>query len=153
LKDTDLENSIMLLVAGRETERQIDSWPFQYHSLGFLDNNFGMASAFQLADVFLCSSIEDSGPQMINQSIMCGTPVVAFEMGVSLDLVITGKTGYMAKLKDSNDLAEGLFNVLSQDEANSNKLSTNCRELALDLCSPEIQFERIETIMENSKTA
>lgn len=153
LKGTDLVNNILLLVAGRETEGQIDSWPFQYLSMGFLNNNIGIASAFQIADVFLCSSIEDSGPQMINQSIMCGTPVVAFEMGVSLDLVISGQTGYRAKLKDSNDLAEGLFNILSLDQENYKKLSNSSRNLAMELCFPETQIKKIETIMDNSITA
>jgi glycosyltransferase involved in cell wall biosynthesis len=153
LKGTDMENNILLLVAGIEITGIVDTVPFQYHSLGFLDNTYGIAAAYQAADVFLCSSIEDSGPQMINQSIMCGTPVVAFEMGVSLDLVISGQTGYCAKLKDCNDLAQGLINVLSQDEKDYNILSANCRELALKLCSPDNQFDRIETIMKNSLTA
>ena len=152
LRGTDLGNNILLLIAGRVTKEIIDSLPFQRQSLGYLDNTFGIASAYQAADVFLCPSVEDSGPQMINQSIMCGVPVVSFEMGVSLDLVITGKTGYLAKLNDSNDLAQGLFNVLSQDDNNYKKLSSNCRELGLELCSPAGQFEQIEKIMEKSMT-
>ena len=56
-------------------------------------------------------SIEDSGPMMINESIMCGTPVVCFDMGVARDLVHTGRTGYRAALRDSSDLAFGIREV------------------------------------------
>ncbi|HEY5124202.1 MAG TPA: glycosyltransferase [Ignavibacteria bacterium] len=90
----------MLLIAEREIEAIADSLPFEYLYLGYVDNTFGIASAFQAADVFVCPSIEDSGPIMINQSIMCGTPVVVFEMGVATDLVETGITGFRAKNKD-----------------------------------------------------
>jgi glycosyltransferase involved in cell wall biosynthesis len=150
LNASDLADSIFLLVAGRGIEEITDSFRFQHKYLGYLDNTYGIASAFQAADVFLCPSIEDSGPQMVNQSMMCGTPVVSFEMGVSLDLVITGKTGYRAKLKDNKDLANGLLEILSQNNASYKKLSVNCRELALELCSPVKQFERIEEIMVKS---
>ena len=143
LSGSDLGKNILLLIAGREIDGIIDSLPFPYHYMGFLDNTTGIASAFQAADVYLCPSIEDSGPSMINQSLMCGTPIVSFKMGVSLDLVISGETGYIAGLKDSNDMAEGLYNVLSVDDSGYKKLVSNCRELALKLCTPEVQMEKI----------
>jgi len=144
---TSLEKNIMLLIAGRQIESIADSLPFPYHYLGFVDNTTGIASAFQAADVFLCPSIEDSGPSMINQSLMCGTPVVAFEMGVSLDLVINESTGYRAKLADSHDLSRGLINVLSLDDVSSVKYMKNCRNLAMQLCAPEVQMREIEKII------
>ena len=151
IKGTELENNVLLLIAGMGIEEIVDSLPFEYHYLGMLDNTYGIASAYQAADVFICPSIEDSGPSMINQSIMCGTPVVSFEMGVSLDLVITGKTGYRAKLKDSNDLAQGLYNVLTLDNNQYTEISVFSRELALDLCSPETQIDIFENLLLKSK--
>ncbi len=111
--ESDLGDKILLLIAGRGFDAIVGALPFESHYLGYLDNSYGIATAYQSSDVFLCPSIEDSGPMMINQSIMCGTPVVSFEMGVSLDLVITGETGYRARLKDSGDLAQGIFNILN----------------------------------------
>jgi len=144
---TSIENKIMLLIAGRQIEGMADLLPFPYRYLGFVDNNYGIASAFQAADIFLCPSIEDSGPSMINQSLMCGTPVVSFEMGVSLDLVIRGSTGYMARLADCYDLAQGVMNVLSLDEFAAERYSANCRELALKLCAPDVQMREIEKVI------
>ena len=148
--DTSFTNKIVLLIAGREIEQIVDSLPFEYHYLGMVNNTYGIASAYQAADVFVCPSVEDSGPMMINQSMMCGTPVVSFEMGVALDLVITGETGYKAKLKDINDMAQGIMNILTLDEAKYNILSNNCRELALKLYSPDVQIEKIENILKNN---
>jgi glycosyltransferase involved in cell wall biosynthesis len=150
LDGTDLGNKVLLLVAGLEIKGLAELLPFPSKYIGLLDNTYGIASAFQVSDLFLCPSIEDSGPQMINQSIMCGTPVVSFEMGVSPDLVITGQTGYMAKLEDSADLANGLYSVLSANSDEYQKLSDSSRDLGLKLCSPEVQIESIEKIIGNS---
>ncbi|MFZ4706091.1 MAG: glycosyltransferase [Bacteroidales bacterium] len=149
VKDSALDNDIMLLIAGTEINHIADDLPFEYLFMGLLDNTYGIASAYQIADIFICPSIEDSGPTMINQSIMCGTPVVSFEMGVSPDLVITGKTGYMAKLKDSKDLAQGIFEILSLTDDNFNEMSDNCRKLALKVCSPEVQIGSFENLFKN----
>jgi glycosyltransferase involved in cell wall biosynthesis len=145
--NTSLTNKIVLLIAGKEIEQIVDSLPFEYHYLGTVNNTYGIASAYQAADVFVCPSIEDSGPMMINQSIMCGTPVVSFEMGVAFDLVINGETGYRAKLKDTDDMAEGILNILTLNVSDYKNMSDNCRQMALKLCSPEVQAEKIENIL------
>lgn len=63
---------------------------------------------YQACDVFVNSSIEDSGPMMVSEALACGTPVVGFDMGVVTNMVISGFNGYKAKLKDSFDLYKGL---------------------------------------------
>ena len=142
-----LTDKIALVIAGREIGQIVDSLPFEYFYLGMVNNTYGIASAYQAADVYVCPSIEDSGPMMINQSMMCGTPVVSFEMGVALDLVVSGETGYRAKLKDISDMAQGILDILKLDDYNYKIMSDNCRELALKLCSPDVQTERIEKIL------
>jgi len=149
--ESKLKNNILLLIAGNGIDEIVELLPFPYHYLGKTDNTYGIASAYQSADVFLCPSIEDSGPMMINQSLMCGTPVVCFEMGVALDLVKTGRTGYSARLKDCDDMCQGLYNVLSLNSDEFMKISENCREIALEKCSPETQIAKIEKIIRDSQ--
>jgi len=150
--DSDLENNILLLIAGESFDGIVDYLPFEFLYLGYINNNFEIASAYQVSDVFICPSIEDSGPTMINQSLMSGTPVVSFEMGVSLDLVISGETGYRAKIKDSNDMAKGIYKIITMNSDDYNKLSTRCRELALKLCSPEARIEILENLIKNTSS-
>lgn len=104
LNNKEIEN-LYLVIAGDSKEEFEKLVNISHTFLGLLPQN-QLPTVYQAADIFICPSIEDSGPMMINQSIMCGTPVVSFEMGVALDLVITGQTGYRAKLKDSVDLAK-----------------------------------------------
>jgi glycosyltransferase involved in cell wall biosynthesis len=146
LKGTTLENNIALLIAGNGIESIGESLNFEYYYLGMLQNSHSLASAYQMADLFVSPSIEDSGPIMVNQAIMCGTPVVAFEMGVALDLVITGYTGYRAKLGDVNDLANGIKNIINLSSDQCNTIAQNCRAHALELCNPVKQIEKLNKL-------
>jgi glycosyltransferase involved in cell wall biosynthesis len=84
---------------------------------------------------------------MINQSLMCGTPVVAFNTGVAQDLVINGKTGYRATVGDTNDLTRGIKEILALDIVNHGKLSSACRDLALKMCSRDAMLTNIKNLI------
>ena len=120
-----IQNSVLLVAGDFPTE----SLPGHVKKLGYL-TEAELILAYQAADVFVCPSVEDSGPMMINQSLMCGTPVVAFDTGVAQDLVITSQTGYRAKLGDARDLARGIAHVLNRDAASQIALRNQCRSLA-----------------------
>ena len=145
------KSSVHIAIAGRIDKNATAQLPFAYTALGILDHN-DLPKAFQAADLFVCPSIEDSGPMMINQSVLCGTPVVSFEMGVALDIVMTGQTGYRAKLKESTDLANGINTILNLDDQEYKKMSENCRKMGLEFCNPKKQTEKlIEIYLINCK--
>ncbi len=136
------KNKVTLMVAGNPSEiRPLFDGVLPYVSLGYLSGDKMLATAYQASDLFVCPSIEDSGPMMINEAILCGTPVVAFAMGVAPDLVITGQTGYCAELKSSEDLARGIRYVLDLPAHEAQSMSEACRRLGADLCHPKVQVE------------
>jgi glycosyltransferase involved in cell wall biosynthesis len=141
-EDSQMDRNILLLIAGLEFDDIKKELPFEYHYMGMLDNGPGIASAYQAADVFVCPSIEDSGPMMINQSVMCGTPVVSFETGVSPDLVINGETGYCAQIGNSKELAMGINTILQLNESEAETMKNKCRKLALELIHPEVNLSQ-----------
>lgn len=137
-----------ILSAGDATDFQpIASLGFEHRNLGFV-NAKTLARAYAAADVFACPSVEDSGPMMINEALMCGTPVVAFDMGVARDLILPGETGQIAPLADTDAFADGLLQLLSQDEAAARAVGRRCREVALARCTPELQVSRFVEICE-----
>lgn len=143
----DTISNIHIAIVGRVRDDYQYDIPYKYSMLGYLSHD-KIILAFQSADVFLCPSIEDSGPMMINQAMMCGIPVVSFDMGVAIDLILTGKTGYRAKLRDTTDFAKGIESILSQSETEYSDMSNNCRELALDLCHPLVQATQFSQIID-----
>ena len=144
-----LRNNVLILIAGRNLpDIRI---PFEYRYLGYLSTDRELANAYQASDVFVCPSVEDSGPLMINQAIMSGRPVVSFDMGVAPDLVHTGETGYRAILKDSYDISRGLKYVLELNNEEWSKMSSNARELGIEKCSMKNQVERFKKIIDSVK--
>jgi glycosyltransferase involved in cell wall biosynthesis len=147
ISDTE-KNNIHLLIAGNKPDSRIMELGFSITNLGYV-NYAVLAKAYQASDVFVCPSIEDSGPSMINQSIMSGTPVVSFLMGVAIDLVINGQTGYAAELKNSKDLAHGLKTILDLNKGQQIEYSNSCRLLAYELCSYGVVAEKFSKLISN----
>jgi len=120
--------NVVLLIAGTA---DIGLISLDHKRVGYLSES-DLIKAYQAADIFVCPSLEDSGPMMINQSIMCGTPVVAFDMGSAMDLVLTGKTGYRAIFGDIYDMANGIDTILSLSEESYKTMALECRNLAMN---------------------
>ena len=130
---------VFLMYAGNGADLDL---PFPNKYIGYVDRH-GLADAYQAADLFACPSIEDSGPLMINESLMSGTPVVCFHMGVGRDLVHTGQTGYRARLGDAKDFADGLLGLIRQKPSERRAVRESCREYALELLHPIVQAKRL----------
>lgn len=144
--NVDMRDRILVVTAGRsENAEQLDIM-FDHRHIGFLNGDVMLAAAYQAADVFVNASIEDAGPMMVNESILCGTPVVSFDMGVAADLVHTGHTGYRARLKNKEDMAVGLRRILEMDDDVRYVMRENCRRLGLQLCHPSVQVRAFETL-------
>ncbi|GAJ03070.1 unnamed protein product [marine sediment metagenome] len=131
---------VFLLIAGSKSKYLSESLPFPNRQLGHLKDNITLALAYQAADIFVCPSTEDAGPIMIPESMLCATPVVAFNTGGAPDLVKTMKTGYLAVYKDSFDLAKGIYAVLTTN--NLSTISTAAHEVAVRKHSPSVVAAR-----------
>jgi glycosyltransferase involved in cell wall biosynthesis len=110
-------DDILLLIAGEKGGGLFDALPFRKIELGYLRGDAALALAYQAADLFVCPSVEDAGPMMIPEAMLCGTPVVAFDTGGAPDLIRPHENGYLAKRRDSNDLADGIRRLLNQEAA------------------------------------
>lgn len=123
---------VLLLTVGNGILPPAIEKTYPIRKLGWVDYET-LSLAYQAADVFVSPSIEDSGPMMVNQSLMCGTPVVAFKMGVSIDLVTNGKTGFLAELGDSAALARGVQEILMLSLEDKDKVNAECLKVAEEL--------------------
>jgi glycosyltransferase involved in cell wall biosynthesis len=131
---------IRIAIAGDLKSEIGQLFPFEVYLLGHLPHD-QLSRAFQMSDVFVSPSIQDAGPMMIIQSMMCGTPVVAFEMGSALDFIIDGKTGYKVPLYDTIMLKNSIYSVLKKSKEDRKTISEQCRKIALSKSSYNI-FER-----------
>ena len=72
------------------------------------------------------------------ESLACGTPCVAFDIGGMPDMINHQQNGYLAKHFDVEDLASGIAWVL-EDEERLQKLGVNGREKVEQNYTLEIQ--------------
>lgn len=121
--------SVLLLLAGKNIDEIKERLLFDYKSLGFLSVD-KLPQIYSLANVFLSPSVNDAGPLMLLQSMACGTPVIAFEMGYALDFVKGHKTGYCAMLRDSESFAEGIYNIFKLSPDNYKEMSHECLSIS-----------------------
>ena len=143
----DIESTIVI-TAGKKIPRSISKKiTFPQKHIGYLNGDKELAEAYQIATVFVSSSIQDSGPMMINESIMCGTPVVSFKMGVAEDLVVNGETGHIAELKSFEGLAYGISKILNLDYIDYKEMREKCRKLAFTKCRTDIQTKKFISLL------
>ena len=140
-------NDVFILIAGN-TNKDLKEIFFQYKHIEYIENDKHLALMYQAADMFVCTSIADSGPMMINESIMCGTPVVTFDIGVAQDLVINGKTGYRIAIDEqkAQQLSFAVKNIISLDNNAYQEMSNNCRAMGLDNCSLKKEVEQFQLL-------
>jgi glycosyltransferase involved in cell wall biosynthesis len=111
------KEEIIILVWGSSYNKDIaDSIPFASYFLGHLYDEYSISMVYNCLDVFVISSIAENFPNTILESLSCNTPVVGFDIGGIPDTV-NANTGYLAKYKDSKDLAAGIAYILKNGKA------------------------------------
>lgn len=145
--------TIVLFTVGRLDEARLAGLPFAHVHHGYISEPSLFAATYAAADLFICPSVEDSGPMMINEAVMSGTPVAAFEMGVAVDLVLDGLTGFRVPLADAGALAQALASFVLMPPAAREAMSGRCRALGLSRTSAAGQVEAFVQLAKDLQAA
>ena len=86
-----------------------------WHSVGRLQDEVSLSLLYSACDVYVLPTLQDTFPKTVLESLACGSPCVIFDGSGTVDLVQQRQNGYVARLKDSADLRQGLEWVLQQD--------------------------------------
>jgi len=125
-----------------------ESFHMKSHCLGRLNDEISMALVYAAADVFVAPSLEDNLPNTVLESLACGTPVVAFNIGGMPDMVAHEKNGFLARGFDTDELAAGLQWVLD-DEQRWKSLSEEARKTIIDSFTLECAANRYRDIYDD----
>lgn len=116
--------------------------PVPAHPMGYISDDRQLALAYSAADVFVSPSDEDSGPMTVGEAMMCGTPVVAFKVGIAMEMITHRQNGYLADRGNATGLADGLRWALDADEAVRLRRGLQCRSVAVKFHDPRTAAER-----------
>ena len=116
LKESGWQDRIELVVFGASEPEMPDNLGFPCHYLGQLHDDISLSIMYAAVDLLLVPSIQDNLPNTVMESISCGTPCVAFDIGGIPDMIQHKKQGYLATPFDCQDLANGIDWVLTDAE-------------------------------------
>jgi glycosyltransferase involved in cell wall biosynthesis len=139
---------VHLLLAGGGGHVLERDAPYPVHNLGHVEGESVMAAAYSAADVFVLPTRADNLPNVLLESIACGTPSVAFDVGGVPDVVRPGLTGWLAEPEDSADLAACIREAISNDEARK-KMAGHCRRIAQEEYDVKLTARRYLRIYED----
>jgi glycosyltransferase involved in cell wall biosynthesis len=93
--------------------------PFEMKTryLGRVHDDTSLVLLYAAADVFVAPSILESFSLTVLEAMACGTPCIAFNKGGVLDLIVHGRTGYLAHPYEPEDLAACIGGLLEDDAA------------------------------------
>ncbi|GMV49500.1 MAG: D-inositol-3-phosphate glycosyltransferase [Nitrospirae bacterium] len=134
-----------LLVVGQRARDWEQAMPVPVTAIDLVKDDHLLALLYSAADVFVHPALADNLPNGVLESLACGTPVVAFEVGGVGEAVRPMETGYLARHKDADDLAEGMRSLLDDDDLR-HRLSRRCREIAETEYDMELQTTRFEQL-------
>lgn len=151
LRDEPRAKGLELVVFGQLAPEEPPDLGFPIHYAGHLHDDLSLRVLYSAASVFVLPSRQDNLPLTGMESLACGTPVVAFDTGGLPDIVIDGRTGYLVRAFDTEDLAAGVVRLLS--DANAVTLGANARAHAVENYSYPVAAKQYLSVYEQAKEA
>ena len=122
-------NDLLLLTIGNCSTKKVDA-KYEIINLGYIHNETFLPIVYSAADISIIPSIQESFSLVSIESMACGVPVIAFNTTGPAEIIKHNKTGYLAEISSTSDLAEGIDSVLN-DEDNYRLMSNNARNEVL----------------------
>ena len=117
--------------------------------LGPLQSTTLLRSFYSGCDLFACPSLQDNLPNTVLESLSCGTPVVAFDIGGLPDMVRDGVSGITVPSGEVETLGAAVVQLF-QDRSRLDALRSSSRQLAENEYKLDRQAEQYWGLYERS---
>ncbi len=107
---TMMHNTPTLVIFGdeRNSNKRIDNQRFEEHHVGYIKDEHTLMLLYNAADITVLPSRQENLPNVVMESMACGTPVVAFNVGGNRDMIDHNQNGYLAQPFLSAEMANGI---------------------------------------------
>ncbi|MEL6949435.1 MAG: glycosyltransferase [Pseudomonadota bacterium] len=139
----------MLLAGGRDPAEILVCHPgpvpdrlsarlrIRFESVPFAESEQDLAALYQSADCFVSASIEDSGPMMVVEAMMTGCPVVAFDVGVAVELVENDRSGFVVPTGDCEAMAAAMYQLSDMPKDEQERYGRRARDVVLPIAASQ----------------
>ena len=143
LDDQDIE----LLVFGGQQPKDGKVLKYNTHFLGSFSDDISLKLLYSAANLFVVPSLQENLSNGIMESLACGTPVAAFDIGGNADMIEHKVNGYLASAFDSADLANGICWAIK--DSNNESLCHKARKKVVENFSEEIVAKKYISLYNN----
>jgi len=136
-----LQSELVLITMGYGAEKLAESVAVKVFNLGFLSGDRLKAIAYSAADLFLFPTCAENFGLVAQESIACGTPVVAFAAGGVPDIVRPKITGLLAEVENVTQFRDAIVQLL-EDRATRERMGQAGRAIAQAEYSLDLYAQR-----------
>lgn len=144
-----LSNDYQLIVVGVTTKQKNELNP-KIYGIERTNNVSELVEYYNIANVFINPTLEDNFPTTNIEALACGTPVISFNTGGSIE-AIDNSTGIILKENNEVELFNAIVKVCENDK---NHYREKCRERAIALYNKNDRyqeyFDLYKTLIKNS---
>lgn len=101
-------SGLCLLIVGSSEMKTISDIKIHIQNLGIIKDDKAMIQVLRAATITITPSLSENLSNGIMESMACGTPVVAFNIGGNADMIDHLQNGYLADELNTDDLARGI---------------------------------------------
>lgn len=131
------------------SKKLFDGYKFKnisFEEFSFCKNVNDLVSLYQRTDIFLCASIEDSAPMMLQEALLCGIPAITFDTGVGKQFIEDGKQGYVVPRYDIKAFEEKLL-LMIEDRPNTIQSADEIHEHMVSICGKKVVSKNLRNIL------
>lgn len=99
-------DNIHLLIVGGGDQSIFQG--YKNTSFGYVADDYEMATIYNLADLFVLPSRDENLPNVLLESMACGTPIISFSVGGMAEYIENGFNGELAKELNGKSLGEAI---------------------------------------------
>ena len=124
------KEKINLLVLGHGEMKELNSFKnFAVCHQGYVNSAEVMNNCLNAADVFIYPTRADNLPNVLVESISCGTPCVTFDIGGCSEIIEDGRNGYVVNPFNFDEFAIKVIDLLTNEDTLS-AFSSHCINVA-----------------------
>ena len=144
--DKKTTRKIRFLCLPNRNYRNYDFKNITFEEFSFCKSVNDLVPLYQKTDIFLCCSIEDSSPMMLQEALLCGVPAISFDTGIGRLLIEDGKHGYVVPRYDIKGFEEKLLTMIS-GKSSTIESPKEIHEHMVAVCGKEVVKSRLKEIL------
>ena len=133
------KNIVFLCIGGNDKDCFLNSPNVKY--IEYINNKNLLAQYYSASDIFLFTSVAENFPLVILEAMICGAPIVSFDVGGVKEVVTHKQNGYIAEYKNIEDLIRGIEYIFGLNQEQLNQISQNSIKKVKESFSLDIMID------------